>query len=104
MINLNPTISDTLFHFTGIKNSQRGEFKEDREGLETLKTILKTRKFLMPAHERKLFNSKDQSLSTAVNMACFTETPLRFISNHIDVFGKFGLGVKISWAKLACAH
>ncbi len=95
----NPTVSNTVFHFTGIKDSQRGIFKPDHESFNTLKTILSSREFLMKPHKRQLANSKGQSCADTIWMSCFTETPLGFLRSHVDVFGKFGIGINIRWAK-----
>lgn len=95
----NPSISDSLFHFTSVKGSTRGAFNEDEESFNILKSILRSRSFLMPKHNRSIKNVQGQTLTSPVNMACFTETPLSFVSGHMSVFGRFGIGVSFQWAK-----
>ncbi|HKI44609.1 MAG TPA: abortive infection system antitoxin AbiGi family protein [Balneolales bacterium] len=98
---MNPTVSNTLFHFTGI-DCDRGVFKPKEEALNTLKSILGSQHFLLSNNNREwtIFDVKEpvRHMNFDLPMLCFTETPIEFIGMHMGVFGHFGVGMKIEWA------
>ncbi|WP_157237814.1 abortive infection system antitoxin AbiGi family protein [Desulfobacter curvatus] len=98
---MNPTISNTLFHFTGI-DYDRGIFKPKEESLNTLKSILESQHFLLSRNQREwtIFDVEEpvRHMNFDLPMLCFTETPIEYIGMHMNVFGHFGVGMKIDWA------
>ncbi|MZK48993.1 abortive infection system antitoxin AbiGi family protein [Clostridium beijerinckii] len=78
--------SNTLFHFTNevdfLKNILKDNFYPRccTEDLE----------FLMP-------NLKKDQSKVAIPMVCFCDIPLSKISNHIDDYGSYGIGLTKEW-------
>lgn len=94
----NPTHSDLLFHFTGRKKSDTQSEWENRS-YETLKKILLSQHFKLLPNKRRLDASKNTYFGDLeIKMCCFTETPLHFLSHHMEKYGKFALAVKKEWA------
>jgi hypothetical protein len=98
---MNPSISSQLFHFTGV-NKERGFFKPDVEAFATLKKILNSKYLLLSPNRIQLLFPQDsilmEKIELIIQMACLTETPIEFLTDHIKLFGKFGLGFTIDWA------
>ena len=94
-------MSSQLFHFTGF-DKVNGSFKPDIDALDILKRILQSHYLLLMPNKVHLKLPKIGDLlseiDVKVHMACFTETPLQFISGHIAKYGKFGLGFTVEWA------
>ena len=36
-------------------------------------------------------------MNLQIPMACFTETPISFIPDHMEIFGYFGIGMRLKW-------
>lgn len=98
---MNPIVSNTLFHFTGIDH-ERGIFKPDEEAFNTLKSIIESKQFQLAPNPRNwsIFDTDEphRHMNFEIPMVCFTETPIEYIGMHMMVFGHFGLGMKIEWA------
>ncbi len=98
---MNKTISNYVFHFTGIKDQSRSNFKSDDESINTIKSILSERMLKYSANKRNIVFVKEPKScieNIAVHMCCLTETPLEYLKNHILIFGRFGIGLTIEWA------
>lgn len=78
-----PVSSQTLFHFT----------KE----YSTLKQILQDGGF-WPHYCTEIGWGKDESLSWAVPMTCFTDIPFHSLLEHINWYGNYGIGMSKEWA------
>lgn len=74
--------ANTLFHFTRNK--------------DTLINILRTKFYPRYSLEEAVFVS--ESVKMAFPMVCFCDIPLSQISNHTEVYGKYAIGLKKSWA------
>lgn len=95
----NPTISNTLYHFTGFGG---GAGKSHAEAFETLLAILSSSHLKLSKNEITWGFADDSGkkvagISFSPYMTCFTETPLEFAKGHSRDFGKFGIGFKIEW-------
>lgn len=78
-----PVSSKTLFHFT----------KE----YDTLIAILRCGGF-WPRYCRETGWGKDGNSEWAIPMACFTDIPFRFLTEHMDWYGNYGIGMSKEWA------
>ncbi len=98
---MNPTVSNTLFHFTGIDHT-RCKFKPKEEAFGTLKSIIESQHFRLSLNNRNwtIYDDNEplRHMDFGVPMLCFSETPIDYIGRHMEVFGYFGLGMKIEWA------
>ena len=95
----NPTISNTLYHFTGFGGE---DGKTSDESFETLKKILSSSVLLLSRNDVEWgYTDSEGKKVTGVSfspyMVCFTETPLGFANDHIRDFGNFGIGFDIDW-------
>jgi hypothetical protein len=97
---MNLSVSDNLFHFTGI-DIERGKKKPDDNAFQTLKDILESGNFRLNRNNRNWAIYADDAppreMDFDIPMVCFTETPIGFLSNHIEVFGEFGIGMHLEW-------
>ena len=96
---MNVTISSQLYHFTGYDKTTNS-FKPDDDAFDILKSILQSG-YLRLSQNKVTFHlssgGRISSTSTEIKMACVTETPIEYISEHIDKYGKFGIGFSIEW-------
>jgi len=76
-------ISDTLTHWTGRK-------KTDEEAAQILKAICEEGVLRLTHCPRYV----QPDLKPSASMVCFTDVPLRFSSEHCDVFGRCGIGFR----------
>jgi len=76
--------ANTLFHFTGssenVINILTNHFSP-RYCVETIKYL-----------------SKTESIDVAIPMICFCDIPLSQISEHVDVYGEYAIGLTKEWA------
>lgn len=96
---MNNTISSQLYHFTGYDKTTNS-FKPDDEAFDILKSIIQSGYLRLSKNDVKLHllpNGRISSTSVDVKMACVTETPIEYISEHIEKYGKFGIGFNIEW-------
>jgi hypothetical protein len=99
-VKLNKTISNQLYHFTGYDKINNA-FKLDEDAFNILQSILGSQYLRLSPNEVEVHLPAGGLISSTkvnVKMACLTETPIEFISEHIDKYGKFGLGFSIEWA------
>lgn len=95
---MNQTISNQLYHFTGYDKDQN-TFKPDEDSFNILCSILISKYLRLSSnHIGSRLMGLGESIGGNVKMACLTETPIEFISDHIDKYGRFGLGFTIEWA------
>ncbi len=96
---MNPTISSQLYHFTGYDKASNS-FKPDDDAFDILKSILQSGYIRLSQNNVKLHlppNGRISSTAIDVKMACVTETPIEYIAEHINKYGKFGIGFNIEW-------
>ncbi|MBW4793803.1 abortive infection system antitoxin AbiGi family protein [Pseudomonas tolaasii] len=77
--------SNTLFHFT--------------KNVETLKLILKGGFWPRYCLEDVAWLGYEQFSYIGYPMVCFCEIPLTRISEHVDFYGSFGIGLTREWAE-----
>lgn len=75
--------SKTLYHFT--------------KDYDTLIKILTSQGFWPKYCEEREWG-KDQKLSWAVPMVCFTDIPFKSLLTHMDWYGDYGFGMSKDWA------
>jgi Putative abortive phage resistance protein AbiGi, antitoxin len=92
----NNSISDTLFHFTGL-NGMRKKLKPEMEALKTVFDILGSKRFNIGINSRH-YAIPGTQIFMEIPMTCFTETPLSHLRQHMSDFGEFGIGMKFEWA------
>ncbi len=79
--------SNTLFHFT--------------TKLDTVCKILESKKFIpfYSKEDLRPFIEKESRFQYAgIPMVCFCDIPLSLIRSHLSFYGKYGIGIKKSWA------
>lgn len=76
---------DSLFHFTSC--------------LENILGILKNTFYPRYCYEEfeLIDKPKEKFIRSAIPMVCFCDTPLSQLMNHIETYGKYGLGMKKEW-------
>lgn len=77
--------SNTLFHFT--------------QNMETLKHILRGGFWPRYCLEDVSWLGYEQHDYVAYPMVCFCEIPLSRISDHVEFYGRFGIGLTRQWAE-----
>ena len=75
--------ANTLFHFTKDSN--------------TLLSILSTKFYPRLCLEKNFFTVKEVG-KIAIPMVCFCDIPLSQISEHVEHYGEYAIGLKKSWA------
>ena len=80
---MNPK-SNTLFHFT--------------KSIETLKHILRSGFWPRYCLEDVAWFGSDKYNYVAYPMVCFCDIPLSRIGDHVEFYGRFGIGLTRSWA------
>lgn len=93
--------SDFLFHFTGKKRNGETEEVAQERGFKILVDILENG-FLLNFNEESL-DCKESfpegyKFGVVTPIVCFTDIPLDKIGNHVNNYGKFGIGVSKDWA------
>lgn len=97
---MNETVSSQLFHFTGFDKSNNA-YKPDEDAFNTLQSILYSQYLRLSTNEVEIHlpqGAHARSINVKIKMACLTETPIRFLSQHMKKYGKFGLGFSVEWA------
>jgi Putative abortive phage resistance protein AbiGi, antitoxin len=79
-----PPRSRTLFHFT--------------KSLDTLKLILSEGFWPRYCAEDTRWHGQIDAQSVAFPMVCFCDIPLSRISDHVNFYGQYGLGMTREWA------
>ena len=76
---------DSLFHFTSC--------------LENILGIMKNTFYPRYCYEEfeLIKRPKESFIRSAIPMVCFCDTPLSQLMNHIETYGKYGLGMKKEW-------
>jgi len=76
---------DSLFHFTSC--------------LENILGILKNTFYPRYCYEEfeLIDKPKEKFMRSAIPMVCFCDTPLSQLMNHMEIYGKYGLGMKKEW-------
>ena len=78
-------ISNYLTHWTG------SNLKSDEEAYAALESIIGTRELWLSKNRQVEKQKEGCSCEYTLNMACFTDIPLRFSARHCHNYGKVGI-------------
>ncbi|MCW7509762.1 abortive infection system antitoxin AbiGi family protein [Leptospira levettii] len=95
----NKSVSDYLFHFTGLNDGEH-EDKTDEDAFNVLLLILRDRLLKYSTRKRNIIFKIDPKTSInniPIPMVCLTETPINKLENHILQYNAFGLGLSVDW-------
>lgn len=92
---MNQSNSKILVHFTGIDH-KRGIRKPQDVSFEIILNILPERSFRVSLSERELHIPR-KIFNLKIPMTCFSETPVHFLRQHMNIFGDFGIGMNFDW-------
>ena len=74
--------ANTLFHFTSKLDYLEGILESD----------------FIPRYNLEDINLAGRSIKIAFPMVCFCDIPLSSISEHLDKYGQYAIGMSINWA------
>ena len=97
---MNETVSSQLFHFTGFDKNTNA-YKPDEDALHILESILTSKYLRLSTNESEIHlppGAHARSINMKIKMTCLTETPIAFLSHHVNKYGNFGLGFSVEWA------